>query len=909
MDNRITYSQNNTIISMRALILNLFLLILTGPLMAQLPTDFNDVLISDNWSDPVGVSFDERGRGYVWEKGGKVFLLDSNDVKIPQPLIDISEEVLNWWDHGMLGFTLDPYFYENGYFYLFYVVDRHHLLHYGTDRYDPDSTYTRQATIGRITRFTADESTGFTTTIPGSRKVLVGETKESGFPIIMLSHGVGSLVFGEDGTLLASCGDSGSFTWSDAGSHPDTFWEQAIDDGIMDAKDNVGAYRAQILNSLNGKMIRIDAATGDGIPSNPYYDSSDPRAPRSRVWATGIRNAYRTILWPGTGGHEPSEANPGILLAGDVGSIYWEELNLIREGGQNFGWPIFEGVLENIKFGNLVRENQYAPNPAYPSNNCNEFLTFHELINQPGGGSPTIQCNPGQQIPDSLMPRTQVWPEIAWSNAKGGDTLAVIGRLSDQGEVQEITIEQPESYAQGTNFNGFSPMPGFFYSGTNFPTEYEGKLFMADYSGWIKVLTFDDSQILRKVEDFHTDAKDVVHLSLNPKTGVLYYLTLEDHLLRKIEYGGNPPPIVVLEADQTFGPGTLPVQFDATNSYAPKGWPLTYHWDFGDGEESTEAQPLHIFQTTSNSPTSFTVKLTVTDSLGDSAVKTQLVSINNTPPQVRISSIEDGSFYAMGGSTWYPMEADVTDIEHAGSDLTYSWQTFLYHNTHNHPNPVVSEINTGILLDPLGCNGEEFSYLFTLTVTDAEGLSATDEARIFPNCEPFPAEGLTLSGEATNDLVQLTWNSTNEQSLNEYIIERFDGANFAEIGRRPALGSGAYTFDDLSPFRGTNIYRLKLLRTDARFDYSEEVQVKFPADLEYTIYPNPATAFFFVELKSITDQATFSLYGSDGKLIRTDSWSSSLPRKIPVDDLANGVYIYRLNNGVTEFVGEVVIGR
>jgi glucose/arabinose dehydrogenase len=69
---------------------------------------------------------------FVWEKAGRVWIME-NGVKNPTPLIDISEEVGDWRDFGLLGFALDPGFLSNGHIYLLYVVDRHHLLNFGTD--------------------------------------------------------------------------------------------------------------------------------------------------------------------------------------------------------------------------------------------------------------------------------------------------------------------------------------------------------------------------------------------------------------------------------------------------------------------------------------------------------------------------------------------------------------------------------------------------------------------------------------------------------------------------------------------------------------------------------------------------------------------------------------------------------
>jgi glucose/arabinose dehydrogenase len=61
-----------------------------------------------------------------------------------------------------------------------------------------------------------------------TRKILLGESKTNGFPILHESHGIGSLVFASDGTLLASCGDGASYNVTDAGSSSDTYYSQAL---------------------------------------------------------------------------------------------------------------------------------------------------------------------------------------------------------------------------------------------------------------------------------------------------------------------------------------------------------------------------------------------------------------------------------------------------------------------------------------------------------------------------------------------------------------------------------------------------------------------------------------------------------------------------------------------------------
>ena len=300
------------------------------------------------WS-PVAFAFHDDDILYVCSRYGLIYVFD-NGVMQPNLLLDISEEVNGWRDFGLLGFALDPDFDTNGYYYVSYVVDRHHLLHYGTPSYSSTMDEPFNATIVRVTRFTADAATGHKTTVPGSRFVLFGETPSTGAPVLHESHSCGQLLFGRDGTLLVAIGDGAHFhLGGDWGHNILSYDAQAELDGIITPVENTGVWRSQQLSSCSGKILRLDPATGDGVPSNPFYDSAAPRSARSRIYALGFRNPFRMSLRPGTGSTDPSLGRPGVLYVGDVGWLQHEELDVVSEAGQNFGWPMFEGIERRIR--------------------------------------------------------------------------------------------------------------------------------------------------------------------------------------------------------------------------------------------------------------------------------------------------------------------------------------------------------------------------------------------------------------------------------------------------------------------------------------------------------------------------------------------------------------------------------
>ena len=69
--------------------------------------------ISNQWNEVVGMSFTKDGNSmFVWERGGRVYVVINNQKQL---LLDISDEVGGWHDHGLLGFALHPNFDQNGF--------------------------------------------------------------------------------------------------------------------------------------------------------------------------------------------------------------------------------------------------------------------------------------------------------------------------------------------------------------------------------------------------------------------------------------------------------------------------------------------------------------------------------------------------------------------------------------------------------------------------------------------------------------------------------------------------------------------------------------------------------------------------------------------------------------------------
>ncbi|RFU86280.1 sugar dehydrogenase [Streptomyces triticagri] len=215
--------------------------------------------------------------GTVWiaERAGTVRVLD--DSGLGDPVLDISDETTTDGERGLLGIAFDP---DDSHFYVSYT--------------DLEGTST-------IDEFAVQDGKPD----PDSRRTVL--TQEQPYE----NHNGGDIKFGPDGYLYIGLGDGG------AGGDPHG--------------------NGQKLDTLLGKILRIDPAGGDpyAIPSdNPFVD--DPEA-KDEIWAYGLRNPWRFSFDSGT----------GDLLIGDVGQNEWEEIDWAAassKGGENYGWSAMEGT-------------------------------------------------------------------------------------------------------------------------------------------------------------------------------------------------------------------------------------------------------------------------------------------------------------------------------------------------------------------------------------------------------------------------------------------------------------------------------------------------------------------------------------------------------------------------------------
>ncbi|TWU23043.1 Soluble aldose sugar dehydrogenase YliI precursor [Novipirellula galeiformis] len=292
-------------------------------------------IVHSGLAQPTAIDWSADGRNlYVSEKAGVVKVFRDGQL-VASPIIDISGMVNHYSDRGLLDVAVHPDLASSPYMYLLYTYDPPEVWDHVGDRYaGPDGLGNR---AGRLMRITLDAGTNYTTMVAGSETILLGGASTwanfNGFTNSVVDMAERPAGQNPDGSYIRDFINSDSTTHTIASLEfaPDGSLFVSIGDGASYNQMDPRAVRVQDIDSLSGKILRIDPITGQGLADNPFF-SGDADANRSKVYQLGLRNPFRIAVDDAT----------GRLFIGDVGWTRWEEINT-GDPGTNFGWPYYEG--------------------------------------------------------------------------------------------------------------------------------------------------------------------------------------------------------------------------------------------------------------------------------------------------------------------------------------------------------------------------------------------------------------------------------------------------------------------------------------------------------------------------------------------------------------------------------------
>jgi glucose/arabinose dehydrogenase len=681
-----------------------------GPAGAStLPTGFRDSVVLSGLTNPTVLQFAPDGRIFVGQKNGVIKVFQSLTDTSPVTFADLSGEVDDYWDRGLLGLALPPNFPADPYVYVLYAYDAPiggTAPVWGDACPTPPGPTTDGCLVSaRVSRLPISGNV-----MTGTEQVLINNWCQQ-FP----SHSIGTLLFGRDGYLYVSGGDGASFNNVDYGQYGATYaGDQANPCGdppgaagtaLSPPGAEGGALRSQSVRrtdgpaTLDGAVLRIDPATGAGVPGNPFYSSSDANA--RRIVAYGLRNPFRITQRPGT----------DELWVGDVGWNTWEEIDRVvspaNTTASNFGWPCYEGA---------------SPQSGYQGAGLN-------------------LCSSLYSAPGSVT-----GPYYTYNHSA-------------------CVVSYSGCHTGGSSVTGVA-----FYQGGSYPAQYNGALFFADHTRneiWAMLPGTNGLPDPSRLQSFvGVDATGAaaghpVDLKTGPG-GDLFYADMDDGTVHRITYAAaNQPPTAVITATPTNGPLPLAVSFDGTGSSDPEGKPLTYSWDLnGDGTFGDATGPTASYTYTTAGV--YHPVLQVTDDQGASDTATVTVTAGNTAPNAAIDSPASSLTWKVGDTISFSGHAtDTQDGTLPASAL--SWSLIMHHcftptDCHTHLIQTFNGISSGSVTAP---DHEYPCWLeVRLTATDTGGLTSTTSVRLDPKTVVLTFKtnpgGLVLSDLVVNEAPRTT---------------------------------------------------------------------------------------------------------------------------------------------------------
>lgn len=268
----------------------LLLALCSAPVGAQQPPA---AFISETLHSPAngktGIAFDHLGASYLIEKQGRIVRAAANGsggFASPVVFADFVSEVSTAQEAGLLGIAIDPDYANTRYLYVFYTT----------------------ASDQRLVRLRANAA--FSAVEAGSATVLL-----SGLPRASNIHKGGDIHFSP--------------------ADPTAIYIALGDDGVrsdrMTCLSRGGLTQVPVTqcpDRYEGKLLKVDAGNGRGLPSNPYFNGN-PDSIASRVWAVGFRNPFRFTFHRG-------RPDADVLYVSENGDGV-DRISRVRRGS-NGGW-------------------------------------------------------------------------------------------------------------------------------------------------------------------------------------------------------------------------------------------------------------------------------------------------------------------------------------------------------------------------------------------------------------------------------------------------------------------------------------------------------------------------------------------------------------------------------------------
>ena len=160
-----------------------------------------------------------------------------------------------------------------------------------------------------------------------------------------------------------------------------------------------------------------------------------------------------------------------------------------------------------------------------------------------------------------------------------------------------------------------------------------------------------------------------------------------------------------------------------------------------------------------------------------------------------------------------------------------------------------------------------------------------------------------FTGNLYHSKAILNWKMATQSDVKTFVVERKSNNSFRAIGNvyvpvdPPA--DAAYTFKDAQPASGANYYRLKIVKYNNTYSYSNVVALgSDKTDIPFTVYPNPVQDIFTVDFNTpaghVYNIRLMNLYNQPLNEITHSGDSGNKAVMAKRGEMAPGVYILKV---------------
>jgi len=241
--------------------------------------------------------------------------------------------------------------------------------------------------------------------------------------------------------------------------------------------------------------------------------------------------------------------------------------------------------------------------------------------------------------------------------------------------------------------------------------------------------------------------------------------------------------------------------------------------------------------------------------------------------------------------TWDFNPIVITSLPSNGFTLTYNGVTLGVNDTIEDYNPALLTV-TPTTATPAGTTTTVFNYA---TIDSAKVIDATPATYTVVFSSPLPIKLASFTAAAKGKIAVLNWSTITEQNNRGFEIERNAGnndwMNIGFVGTKATNGNStekiSYNFNDNTPLKGLNYYRLKQIDNDSKATFSEERIVRFGNGNVIAIYPNPATNKIIIDGLEGNEQVR--IYDIAGRMVY-NSATKGTRETIDLSELNEGAY-------------------